>query len=38
MPEDLYRAGIRRYGFHGLSYQYLTQAGHFKSQRIAPIC
>lgn len=25
IPEDLYRAGIRRYGFHGLSYQYLTQ-------------
>ena len=25
IPEDFYRAGIRRYGFHGLSYQYLTQ-------------
>ena len=25
IPEDLYRAGIRRYGFHGLSYQFLTQ-------------
>lgn len=25
IQEDLYRAGIRRYGFHGLSYQYLTQ-------------
>jgi acetate kinase len=24
IPEDLYRAGIRRYGFHGLSYQYLS--------------
>lgn len=25
IPEDLYRAGIRRYGFHGLSYQFLIQ-------------
>jgi acetate kinase len=24
IPEDLYAAGIRRYGFHGLSYEYIA--------------
>jgi acetate kinase len=24
LPEDLYEAGIRRYGFHGLSYEYVA--------------
>lgn len=24
IPEDLYRAGVRRYGFHGLSYEYIA--------------
>jgi acetate kinase len=24
IPEDLYRAGVRRYGFHGLSYEYVA--------------
>jgi acetate kinase len=26
LPEDLYRQGVRRYGFHGLSYEYIAQA------------
>lgn len=25
LPEDLYQMGIRRYGFHGLSYQYISE-------------
>jgi acetate kinase len=25
LPEPLFREGLRRYGFHGLSYEYLTQ-------------
>jgi acetate kinase len=24
IPEELYRAGVRRYGFHGLSYEYVA--------------
>jgi acetate kinase len=24
LPEDLYEAGVRRYGFHGLSYEYIA--------------
>ena len=24
LPEDLYQAGVRRYGFHGLSYEYVS--------------
>lgn len=28
IPEALYRQGVRRYGFHGLSYEYI--AGHLK--------
>jgi acetate kinase len=30
IPDELYREGVRRYGFHGLSYQYI--AGAMKSQ------
>ena len=26
LPEALYREGVRRYGFHGLSYEYIAQA------------
>ncbi len=26
LPRDLYEAGVRRYGFHGLSYEYVTGA------------
>ena len=26
MPEDLYREGVRRYGFHGLSYEYIADS------------
>ena len=26
IPEDLYNEGVRRYGFHGLSYEYIAQA------------
>ena len=26
IPEDLYREGVRRYGFHGLSYEYIAQS------------
>ena len=26
IPEDLYQQGVRRYGFHGLSYEYIAQA------------
>lgn len=26
IPEELYREGVRRYGFHGLSYEYITQS------------
>jgi acetate kinase len=25
IPEELYREGVRRYGFHGLSYEYISQ-------------
>ena len=25
IPEDLYQQGVRRYGFHGLSYEYIAQ-------------
>ncbi|MFK7880144.1 acetate/propionate family kinase [Roseobacter sp.] len=25
LPEALYQAGVRRYGFHGLSYEYISQ-------------
>jgi acetate kinase len=25
IPEDLYREGVRRYGFHGLSYEYIAR-------------
>jgi acetate kinase len=25
IPEDLYREGVRRYGFHGLSYEYVAE-------------
>jgi acetate kinase len=33
LPEHLYRDGVRRYGFHGLSYEYV--ASHLRS--IAPV-
>jgi acetate kinase len=26
LPEELHRAGVRRYGFHGLSYEYVASA------------
>jgi acetate kinase len=26
LPRDLYDAGVRRYGFHGISYEYIMQA------------
>ena len=26
IPEELYRDGVRRYGFHGLSYEYIARA------------
>ena len=26
LPESLYREGVRRYGFHGLSYEYIARA------------
>ena len=26
LPREMYDAGIRRYGFHGLSYEYIVQA------------
>ena len=26
LPRDLFDAGVRRYGFHGLSYEYIVQA------------
>src|SRR5262249_6399444 len=32
LPDRLWREGIRRYGFHGLSYEYVTAALH----RVAP--
>jgi acetate kinase len=32
LPEPLYREGVRRYGFHGLSYEYVAQA----LPRVAP--
>ena len=25
LPDELYREGVRRYGFHGLSYEYITR-------------
>jgi len=32
LPEQLYAEGVRRYGFHGLSYEYVARA----LQRVAP--
>jgi len=32
LPEQLYTEGVRRYGFHGLSYEYVARA----LQRVAP--
>lgn len=32
LPEELYREGVRRYGFHGLSYEYIARA----LQKVAP--
>lgn len=32
LPEELYREGVRRYGFHGLSYEYIARA----LQMVAP--
>jgi acetate kinase len=32
IPEPLYREGVRRYGFHGLSYEYISRA----LRRVAP--
>jgi acetate kinase len=32
IPESLYREGVRRYGFHGLSYEYIARA----LPRVAP--
>jgi acetate kinase len=32
LPEELYGAGVRRYGFHGLSYEYIAQ----ELQHVAP--
>jgi acetate kinase len=32
IPRDLYTEGVRRYGFHGLSYEYIAQA----LQQLAP--
>jgi acetate kinase len=32
LPDDLYQEGVRRYGFHGLSYEYIARA----LPRIAP--
>jgi acetate kinase len=26
LPEEMYQAGVRRYGFHGLSYEYIAMA------------
>jgi acetate kinase len=31
IPADLHRQGVRRYGFHGLSYEYVT--GHLAAER-----
>lgn len=31
IPDDLYQAGVRRYGFHGLSYEYI--AGRLPAER-----
>ncbi len=33
LPLEFYDMGVRRYGFHGLSYEYITQ----RLQRIAPL-
>jgi acetate kinase len=35
IPDALYREGVRRYGFHGLSYEYIGQALHGHSPRLA---
>ena len=32
LPEELYQDGVRRYGFHGLSYEYITRT----LRRLAP--
>ena len=35
IPEDLYQQGVRRYGFHGLSYEYIAQALPAVAQSVA---
>jgi acetate kinase len=35
IPEELYAEGVRRYGFHGLSYEYIARAMHEVAPEIA---
>src|SRR5207302_7984760 len=35
IPRKLHAEGVRRYGFHGLSYEYITQAMHQVAPEIA---
>jgi acetate kinase len=35
IPDDLYRQGVRRYGFHGLSYQFIAGAMKTRAPAIA---
>jgi acetate kinase len=35
IPDALYQQGVRRYGFHGLSYQYIAGAMHEQAPEIA---
>jgi acetate kinase len=35
LPRELYDEGVRRYGFHGLSYEYVSQALHSIAPEIA---
>ena len=36
IPEHLYEEGVRRYGFHGLSYEYIARPSAARSPRTSP--
>ena len=37
IPEELYREGVRRYGFHGLSYEYIAKSLPTACARTLPV-
>jgi acetate kinase len=38
LPEELYAEGVRRYGFHGLSYEYIARALRAQAPELAEGC